>query len=181
MFQNFSTNDAAISAVGEAGELLADCLARGGKVMTCGNGGSMCDAMHLAEELSGRFRADRRALAALALSDVGHLTCVGNDFGFDEVFSRGVEALGRPGDVLVVFTTSGTSKNIVRAAQAAEAGDLRVVAVTGHAGRAIEGHATITIVTPGGRWADRVQELHSLVIHTLIEIVEHALDIESAP
>ena len=117
--------------------MLADCLSRGGKVLTCGNGGSMCDAIHLAEELSGRFRADRRALGAVVLSDPGYLTCVGNDLGYDEVFARGVEALGRTDDVLVAFTTSGTSPNVVRALGAAREAGITGIAVTGRAGTAL--------------------------------------------
>ncbi len=175
LFQALTQDERALEAIASAGDLLARCLERGGKVLACGNGGSMCDAIHLAEELTGRFRADRRALAAIALSDPGHLTCVGNDLGYDHVFSRSVEALGRPGDVLVVFTTSGTSANVLRAAQAARANDVEVVAVTGRAGAPVEADATVTIVTRGGTWADRVQELHTLVVHTLIEIVETTL------
>jgi D-sedoheptulose 7-phosphate isomerase len=181
VFRDFADNAEALGRVADAGALLAKCLESDGKVITCGNGGSMCDAMHLAEELSGRFRADRRALGALALSDASHLTCVGNDMGYDEVFARAVEALGRPGDVLVVFTTSGTSRNVLRATSAARQRGMQVVAVTGHAGTAVEQDATITIVTPGGRWADRVQELHSLVVHTLIEVVERLLGLETVP
>ena len=112
-FEAISRDELVMGRIAEAGMLLAACLAGTGKVITCGNGGSMCDAIHLAEELSGRFRADRRAFAALALSDPGHLTCVGNDLGYDEVFARGIEALGQPGDVLVAFTTSGTSPNVL--------------------------------------------------------------------
>ncbi len=171
-FDAFSRDEQVIGRIGQAGTILAACLAGTGKVITCGNGGSMCDAIHLAEELSGRFRADRRALGALALSDPGYLTCVGNDLGYDEVFSRGVEALGQPGDVLVAFTTSGTSPNVLRALEAARRRDMLTIAVTGRAGSPIERDATITIVTPGGPWADRVQELHALVIHSLIELVE---------
>ena len=117
-FDALSRDGGLLGRIADAGGRMAECLAQGGKVMTCGNGGSMCDAVHLAEELTGRFRADRRALGALALSDAGHLSCVGNDLGFDEVFARGVDALGRPGDVLVAFTTSGTSANVVRAVTA---------------------------------------------------------------
>ena len=176
-FDSLARDERSIGQIAEAGRLLAACLAGGGKVITCGNGGSMCDAMHLAEELSGRFRADRRALGALALSDPGYLTCVGNDFGYDEVFARGVEALGRPGDVLVAFTTSGASANVVRAVAAARRIGMVAVAVTGRDGSAVEEAASCTVVTPGGRWADRVQELHALVIHSLIELVEHSLGI----
>jgi len=180
-FDAFSRDELVMSRIGEAGRLLATCLAGAGKVITCGNGGSMCDAMHLAEELSGRFRADRRALGALALSDPGHLTCVGNDLGYEEVFARGVEALGRPGDVLVAFTTSGTSPNVLRALAAARQRQMVSIAVTGHAGTAVERDASLTIVTPGGRWADRVQELHALVIHALIELVERLVDSQEEP
>ena len=177
-FDALSNDEHTLSQIAEAGGVLAACLAQGGKVITCGNGGSMCDAIHLAEELTGRFRADRRALGAVALSDAGHLSWVGNDLGFDEVFARGVEALGRNGDVLVAFTTSGTSANVVRAVSAARRMGMAAVAVTGRPGTAVEQEASLTIVTPGGRWADRVQELHTLVTHALIEVVEHSLDIQ---
>jgi D-sedoheptulose 7-phosphate isomerase len=176
-FDAFTRDEHAIDQVAEAGRLLAACLAQDGKVITCGNGGSMCDAIHLAEELTGRFRSDRRALGALALSDAGYLSCVGNDLGYDEVFARGVEALGRPGDVLVAFTTSGTSTNVIRAVSAARRNGMVAIAVTGRPGAAVEQEASLTIVTPGGRWADRVQELHTLVVHALIELVEHSLGI----
>ena len=174
-FGQLADSPTTLEAIARAGDLLSRCLREGGKVIACGNGGSMSDAIHLAEELTGRFRADRRALAAIALSDPGHLTCVGNDLGYDEVFSRGVEALGRAGDVLVAFTTSGTSRNVLRAVDAAQLAGMDVVAITGRIGSPVEAVATVAVVTPGGRWADRVQEMHTLVLHTLIEIVEHSL------
>ena len=177
-FDALSRDEELLGRIADAGGRMAECLAQGGKVMTCGNGGSMCDAVHLAEELTGRFRADRRALGALALSDAGHLSCVGNDLGFDEVFARGVDALGRPGDVLVAFTTSGTSANVVRAVTAARSLGMVAIAVTGRDGTPVEREATLTIATPGGRWADRVQELHTLVTHALIEVVEYSLGIQ---
>ena len=179
-FDAFTRDGPGLDQVARAGGLVAACLAQDGKVLTCGNGGSMCDAMHLAEELSGRFRSDRRALGALALSDAGYLSCVGNDLGYEEVFARGVDALGRPGDVLVAFTTSGASANVVRAVSAARRIGMVAIAVTGRAGTAVEQEATLTIVTPGGRWADRVQELHTLVTHALIEVVEYSLGIDDA-
>ncbi|MHB1783735.1 MAG: D-sedoheptulose-7-phosphate isomerase [Acidimicrobiales bacterium] len=174
-FSRLADSPTTLDAIARAGALLSRCLREGGKVIACGNGGSMSDAIHLAEELTGRFRADRRALAAIALSDPGHLTCVGNDLGYDEVFSRGVEALGRAGDVLVAFTTSGTSRNVLRAVDAAQQAGMDVVAITGRTGSPVEAGATVAVVTPGGRWADRVQEMHTLVLHTLIEIVETTL------
>jgi D-sedoheptulose 7-phosphate isomerase len=177
-FEAFAKNDDGLDQIVEAGRLLAAGLSQGGKVLTCGNGGSMSDAIHLAEELSGRFRADRRPLAAIALSDPGFLTCVSNDFGYDQVFARGVEALGRPEDMLVAFTTSGTSPNIVAAVSAARRLGLSTILVTGQAGTPAGQEATRSIVTPGGRWADRVQELHTFVVHVLIELVEHSLGLD---
>jgi D-sedoheptulose 7-phosphate isomerase len=168
-------NAAVIGAVARAGELLAATFAARGKAISCGNGGSMCDAMHFAEELSGRFRDDRPAYAAVAISDVTHLTCVGNDYGFDRVFARYVEAHGNAGDVLLGISTSGTSRNVVAAAEAARARGMRVIALTGKPGSPLEALADVAIVTAGGRYADRVQELHIKVIHILIELVERHL------
>jgi D-sedoheptulose 7-phosphate isomerase len=169
-------HDAAAQAqIAAAGALLAATFRAGGKVLSCGNGGSMCDAMHFAEELSGRFREDRPGYAAIAISDPSHLSCVGNDYGYDQVFSRYVQAVGRAGDVLLAITTSGTSRNVVAAAQAARAAGMKVIALTGRAGTPITDLAEVAIVTPGGRYADRVQELHIKVIHILIELVEREL------
>jgi D-sedoheptulose 7-phosphate isomerase len=155
--------------------MLADVFAAGGRAYSCGNGGSMCDAMHFAEELTGRFRDDRRGYAALAISDPGHLSCVGNDYGYERVFARFIEAHGRSGDVLLAITTSGTSRNVVAAAQVAKGLGMKVIALTGRAGTPITECADIALVTPGGRYADRVQELHIKVIHILIELVERRL------
>ena len=169
-------NDSAMLArIEAAGALLADTFAAGGKVYSCGNGGSMCDAMHFAEELSGRFRDHRPGYAALAISDPGHLSCVGNDYGYDQVFARFVRAHARSGDVLLAITTSGSSKNVVAAAQAARELGARVIALTGRDATPITALADIALVTPGGKYADRVQELHIKVIHILIELVERRL------
>jgi D-sedoheptulose 7-phosphate isomerase len=168
-------DDAMLERIAQAGELLATTFAAGGKAYSCGNGGSMCDAMHFAEELTGRFRDDRPGYAALAISDPGHLSCVGNDYGYEQVFARYVAAHGRPGDVLLAITTSGTSRNVVAAAQAARQLGMKTIALTGRAATPIAELADIAIVTPGGRYADRVQELHIKVIHILIELVERRL------
>jgi D-sedoheptulose 7-phosphate isomerase len=165
-------NDEALASVARAAALIADAFKDGRKAMSCGNGGSMCDAMHFAEELSGRFRDDRPAYPAVAISDITHMTCVGNDYGFERVFARFVEAHGQPGDVLLAITTSGTSKNVVAAAEAAKARGVKVIALTGKRGSPLAALADVAIVTPGGRYADRVQELHIKVIHILIELVE---------
>jgi D-sedoheptulose 7-phosphate isomerase len=168
-------NDEALSAIVAAGALLAASLRAGGRAYSCGNGGSMCDAMHFAEELSGRFRDDRPGYAALAISDPSHLSCVGNDYGYERVFARFVEAHGRAGDVLLAISTSGASKNVVAAVDAAKARGVRVIVLTGRPDTALGRAADVAIVTPGGRYADRVQELHIKVIHLLIELVEREL------
>jgi D-sedoheptulose 7-phosphate isomerase len=168
-------DDAMLAAIDRAGTLLADTFNAGGKVYSCGNGGSMCDAMHFAEELTGRFRDDRPGYPAIAISDASHLSCVGNDYGYEQVFARYVAAHGRAGDVLLAITTSGTSKNVVVAARAAKKGGMKVIALTGRSPSPITELADIAIVTPGGKYADRVQELHIKVIHILIELVERRL------
>jgi D-sedoheptulose 7-phosphate isomerase len=168
-------DEAMLAAIARAGDLLARTFAAGGKVYSCGNGGSMCDAMHFAEELTGRYRDDRPGYAATAISDPSHLSCVGNDYGYEQVFARYVAAHGRAGDVLLAITTSGTSKNVVAAASKARELGVKVIALTGKPDTPITTLADIAIVTPGGRYADRVQELHIKVIHILIELVERSL------
>jgi D-sedoheptulose 7-phosphate isomerase len=168
-------NPATITAIGEAGRLIVGVFNGGGRVFSCGNGGSMCDAMHFAEELSGRYRLDRKALPATAISDPGHLTCTANDYGYEQVFSRYVEAHARPGDCLLGISTSGTSRNVVMAAERAKGRGVKIVALTGHPETPLGGLANIEICTPAGRFADRVQELHIKVVHILIELVERDL------
>lgn len=168
-------DEAMLATVARAGRLLAQTFRAGGRAYSCGNGGSMCDAMHFAEELTGRFRDDRPGYAATAIADASHLSCVGNDYGYEQVFARYVAAHGRAGDALLAITTSGTSRNVVAAAQKARELGVRVIALTGRAGTPITELADLAIVTPGGRYADRVQELHIKVIHILIELVEREL------
>lgn len=170
------SNEKTIEAVVAAAGLMADAVEGDGKVMSCGNGGSLCDAMHFAEEMTGRYRSNRRPYAALAISDASHMACVGNDYGYEEVFSRYVEAHGRKDDVLLAITTSGTSRNIVKAAEVARRKGVKVVALTGRDETPITELADVSIVTPAGRWADRVQELHIKCIHILIELIERRLD-----
>ena len=168
-------NPATVAAIGEAGRLIAGAIGGGGRVFSCGNGGSMCDAMHFAEELSGRFRGDRKALPATAISDPGHLTCTANDYGYEQVFSRYIEAHARAGDCLLAISTSGTSRNVVMAAEKARSQGVKVVALTGHPEMPLGAVADIEICTPAGRFADRVQELHIKVVHILIELIEREL------
>lgn len=161
--------------VAEAGILLADTFAAGGTVLSCGNGGSLCDAMHFAEECSGRYRRDRRPLPAIAIADASHISCCANDFGWDTVFSRFVEALGRKGDAILAISTSGSSRNVVSAALAARDRGMKVVALTGARGSELGKIADIDLATPAGAFSDHAQELHIMVIHLLVQIVERRL------
>jgi D-sedoheptulose 7-phosphate isomerase len=170
-----ASDEERLAVVARAGEALADRLAAGGKVISCGNGGSMSDAMHFAEELTGRYRDDRPPIAAMAVSDPGHLSCTANDYGYEQVFARYVEAHARPGDALVAISTSGRSPNVLRAAEAARTRGTLVVALTGRPGSGLADLADIEVCTPAGRYADRVQELHITVLHILVEIIERRL------
>lgn len=145
------------------------------KVLICGNGGSLCDAMHFAEELTGQFRHPRKALPALALADAGHISCVGNDMGFDQVFSRAVEAHGVEGDILVVLTTSGNSSNIVHALNKAKEKKMATVAFLGKEGGKVAGMADLEWIVSGFPYSDRIQEVHMAAIHIIIEMVEALL------
>lgn len=169
-------NDACLNAIAEAGRLIARSQTAGGTVYSCGNGGSLCDAMHFAEEMTGRYRQNRDPYRAMAISDVSHMACVGNDYGYEHVFSRWMQAHGREGDVLLAITTSGTSRNVVAAARVAKEKGVKVIALTGKDATPITELADVAIVTPAGQWADRVQELHIKVIHILIELIERELD-----
>lgn len=155
-----------------AAEIMANALRHQKKIISCGNGGSMADAMHFAEELSGRFRDDRPAYAAMALSDPAYLSCVANDYGYEQVFARGVEAFGQRGDVLLAISTSGHSANVLRAAEVARARQLKVVALTGKDGGALSALADVELRVPHFGYADRIQEMHIKVIHGLIAEIE---------
>ncbi len=164
-----------IRLTGTAAQLLSEAFRNGNKVLSCGNGGSMCDAMHFAEELSGRFRNDRPALPAQSISDPSHISCVANDYGYDFVFSRAVEAFGRPGDVLLAISTSGNSRNVCLAAHKAKEKGMQVIALTGKNGGELAAIADVEIRAPFSEYADRAQEIHIKVIHTLIFCVERSL------
>ncbi len=168
-------NDEAIAAVDCASKAMAQAISSGHKILSCGNGGSLCDSMHFAEEMTGRFRQDRPGFAAIAIADASHMSCVGNDYGYEEVFARYVSAVGQKGDVLLAITTSGTSKNVLKAVAAAKEKGMIVVGLTGKQESPLAKEADIAIVTPAGRWADRVQELHIKCIHIMIEQVERIL------
>ncbi len=156
-------------------EMIAECFKNGNKILIAGNGGSLCDAIHFAEELTGQFRHKRAALPAIALSDPGHLSCVANDMGFDSVFARGVEALGRPGDVFIALTTSGNSPNLVQAVLQAKERGLSVIAFLGKTGGKMKGLSDLEWIVSGFPYSDRVQEAHMAAIHIIIEMVEQHL------
>ena len=172
LLDRFLADPANLTAIEQAARLMADCLRRGGKILTCGNGGSLCDAQHFAEELSGRYRHDRPALAAIALTEASHLTCVANDYGFEFVFSRFVQALGRPADVLLAISTSGNSPNVLRAAEAAKNLGMSVVGLTGKDGGQLAPLCDVEIRVPYFGYADRIQEVHIKAIHVLILLIE---------
>lgn len=169
---NFISNNKNLEHIQDAAILIAESFKHGGKVLSCGNGGSHCDAMHFAEELTGRFRDNRPAYPAIAISDVSHISCVGNDFGFDSIFSRYVEGVGQKGDVLLGISTSGNSSNVLKAIEVAKQKGMKIITLTGKDGGKMNGLADVDIRVPHFGYADRVQEIHIKVIHILILLIE---------
>lgn len=164
-----------IERIANAARIMVEQIKSGGKIISCGNGGSMCDAMHFAEELSGRYRNDRPAIAAVSISDPSHISCVGNDYGYDFVFSRYVEALGNSNDVLLAISTSGNSSNIIKAIEKAKEKGMKVIGLTGKDGGKMSEMCDIEIRAPHSKYADRAQEIHIKVIHSLIDAIEFEL------
>lgn len=175
MLERFRSDEKNIEAVQQAGDLMLSALKAGGKLISCGNGGSMCDAMHFAEELTGKFRDDRAPIAAMSISDPSHITCVGNDHGFEQVFARFVQAHGKPGDVLLAISTSGNSPNVLRAAEVARKQGVKVVGLTGKDGGKLAPLCDVEVRVPHAGYADRVQEVHIKVIHALIDHIERGM------
>jgi len=176
VLKTFNNSDN-MNAIHRALVVMVEALRNGNKIISCGNGGSMSDAMHFAEELSGRFRNERKALAALSISDPTHISCVANDYGYEHVFSRYIEALGRQGDVLLGISTSGNSNNVINAVRAANEKEMKTVALTGKTGGIISNIADIEIRAPFSEFADRAQEIHIKVIHALIDGIEKELKV----
>ena len=172
---DFLGNPAKIEAIEKAADVLVAALKKGNKILSCGNGGSHCDAMHFAEELSVRYRENRPALAAMAISDPSHISCVSNDFGYNFIFSRFIEGLGNAGDVLVGISTSGNSANIIEAVKAAQLKGMEVVLLTGKDGGQLAGYGCHEIRVDHFGYADRIQEIHIKVIHILIQLIESKL------
>lgn len=169
---DFCNNETAWNQVAKVGNTLVAALRNGNKIFTCGNGGSHCDAMHFAEELSGRYRKDRPALAALAISDPSHITCVSNDLGYDAIYARYLEAIGKPGDALILFTSSGNSGNLLEAAKQAKKMGITVIGFTGKDGGALASLCDAEIRVPTFGYADRIQEIHIKLVHSIIHFIE---------
>jgi D-sedoheptulose 7-phosphate isomerase len=172
LLDQFIADQGNFEKIKQAGDAMIKSIHQGGKVISCGNGGSMSDAMHFAEEMTGRFRENRGPIPAVAISDPAHITCISNDYGYDYIFSRYVESIGRPGDVLLAISTSGNSQNVINAVLAAKANKMFVVALTGKDGGKMAGMVDLEIRTPMSQWADRVQEIHIKIIHSLIHYIE---------
>ena len=172
VLQVFIADPQNLLAIEAAATMIADSFRQEGKVLSCGNGGSHCDAMHFAEELTGRYRENRPGYAGIAISDPSHLSCVSNDFGYEFVFSRYVEAVGRSGDVLLGISTSGNSGNIIRAIEVAKSKGIKTIALTGKDGGKMAGLADVEIRVPHFGYADRIQEVHIKIIHLLIQLIE---------
>jgi len=168
----FLSDQQNLQHIEDAASLLADSFKNDGKVLACGNGGSHCDAMHFAEELTGRYREHRPSYPAIAISDASHISCVGNDYGFDQIFARYLEGVGRSGDVLFCLSTSGNSTNILKAIAVAKSKGIKVIALTGKDGGKMAGLADVEIRVPHFGFADRIQEVHIKIIHILIYLIE---------
>ena len=174
--QRFMEDAEQMNHIDRAAQAMLQAIKADGKILSCGNGGSHCDAMHFAEELTGRYRGNRPGIAAIAISDVSHISCVGNDYGYDQIFSRYVEAVGRKGDVLLAISSSGNSANVIKAIEAAKAKGITVVGLTGKDGGKMAGLVDIEIRAPHSEYADRAQEIHIKVINSLIDSIEVGLD-----
>jgi D-sedoheptulose 7-phosphate isomerase len=166
---------AMINNIKNAATIMADAVKHNGKIISCGNGGSHCDAMHFAEELTGRYREDRKPIPAIAISDPSHISCVSNDYGFDSIFSRFLEAVGQSGDVLLAITTSGNSQNIINAVNVAKEKGMTSIVLSGNDGGRVKEKSDLTLIVPFSGYSDRIQEIHIKIIHILIHLIEKQL------
>lgn len=169
--QNFCQDETNLQIIADLAELIVTAIVKGNKVIIFGNGGSMCDAMHFAEELTGRFRKERPALPAIAISDPAHITCVANDYGFDEIFAHGVAAYAKPGDIVIGISTSGSSENVIKALSTAKNLDCITVALLGKDGGKLKGQCGFELIIPA-ETTDRIQEMHIKILHILVELIE---------
>lgn len=170
--ERFIADERTVASIFAAADICSEALMEGHKIISCGNGGSLCDAAHFAEELTGRFRENRRSLPAIAITDPAYLTCTANDFSYGESFSRYVSGVGACGDVLLAISTSGTSPNVIKAAETAKEKGMKVIALTGPVGNPLSGLADIAVCAPSALHSDRIQEIHIKVIHILIHAME---------
>jgi Phosphoheptose isomerase len=175
--EEFINDEKSIESIDEASKVMANALINGRKIISCGNGGSLCDATHFAEELTGRYRGSRMSLPAIAINDPGYMTCVGNDFDFNEIFARYVSAFGKKDDVLLAISTSGNSENIIRAVIQAREKMIKVVALTSKGDNSLSKLADIVIAAPSSAHSDRIQEIHGKVIHILIQTIEQRMNL----
>ncbi len=175
VLETFMADEKNLSLIESAAGVISQSIREGGKVISCGNGGSHCDAMHFAEELTGKYREHRKAIPAICISDASHISCVGNDYGYEFIFSRYLEALGNKGDVLLGLSTSGNSQNIIRAAQTAKEKGMKVIILSGKDGGKLAPLADVEIRVPHFGYADRIQEIHIKVIHILMLLIERQL------
>lgn len=174
LLKNFIEQEEKDRTTEKIAEELSEVFTNGNKVLICGNGGSNCDALHFAEEFTGRFRKERRALPAIAISDSSHITCVGNDYGFDYIFSKGVEAYGKEGDMFIGISTSGNSGNVIKAVEKAKELGMKTVALLGKDGGKLKGMCDYEFIIPG-ETSDRIQEIHMMILHIIIEGVERIM------
>jgi len=173
---SFINNPSNLEVIEGAATVMANALKNGHKIISCGNGGSLCDATHFAEELTGRYRNNRLPLPAIAINDPAYITCVGNDISFNEIFGRYVEAIGQQGDVLLAISTSGNSQNVLKAAESAQRNGMKIVALTCDTNNFLRTISDVSICAPASDFSDRVQEIHIKVIHIIIQLIEHQLD-----
>lgn len=166
---------AMINNINQAASLMAEAVKNNGKIISCGNGGSHCDAMHFAEELTGRYRDDRPPIPAIAISDPSHISCVSNDYGFENIFSRFIDAMGQPNDVLLGITTSGNSQNIINAVKSANRKGMTTIILSGNDGGQVSEISNINIIVPFSGYSDRIQEIHIKIIHIFILLIEQQL------
>lgn len=175
VLDQFTKDENNLQKIDEAATIMVNAVKAGGKLFSCGNGGSFCDAVHFAEELTGKFREERDPIPAIAISDGGHLTCTANDFGYDRVFSRFLRAIAQKGDVLLAISTSGNSQNIINAAELAKQRQMKVIALTGKQGGKLAEFCDVMIQVPHIGYADRIQEVHIKIIHILIMLIEEKM------
>jgi D-sedoheptulose 7-phosphate isomerase len=172
ILQEFNTNENNFLKIEAAGKIMVEAILNGGNIFSCGNGGSMCDAMHFAEELTGRYRENRQSIGAIAIADASHISCVSNDFGYVDVFSRYIAGVAREGDVLLAISSSGNSENVIKAIDTANKKGMKVVGLTGKDGGKMADMCAVEIRAPYAKYADRAQEIHIKVIHSLIDYIE---------